>query len=46
MGDLAWHAEQSLVGLASGPSLRAREAVGRHLAELKAEVAGPGPSPP
>jgi hypothetical protein len=45
MGDLSWQAEQGLVGLASGPSLLARESIGRRLAELKAELAGPSPSP-
>jgi hypothetical protein len=44
-GDLARHAEQALLELVAGRSLFAREAVGRKLAELKAGLAGPEPTP-
>ena len=44
-GDLAAHAERAWVELAVGPDLLAREALTRHLAALKAELAGPAPTP-
>jgi hypothetical protein len=44
-GDLARHAEQCLLDVLAGKSLFAREAVGRKLAELKAGLAGPEPTP-
>jgi hypothetical protein len=44
-GDLARHAEQCLLDLLAGRSLFAREAVERKLAELKAGLAGPEPTP-
>jgi hypothetical protein len=45
-GDLAARAEQAWVGLACGShNLYAREALARRLAALKAELAGPRPSP-
>jgi hypothetical protein len=44
-GNLAWHAEQALLNLASGKSLLAREAIGRKLAELRSELAGATPPP-
>src|SRR4051794_31307844 len=44
-GDLAEHAELSLLRLVSGTDLLALETVRRKLAELKAELAGPDCSP-
>ena len=44
-GDLAAHAQRAWVELAAGPDVLAREALGRALAALKAELAGPAPSP-
>ena len=44
-GDLAEHAELSLLRLVSGADLLALETVRRKLAELKAELAGPDCSP-
>jgi len=44
-GDLAAHAERAWVELAAGPDLLAREALTRQLAALKAEFAGPAPTP-
>src|SRR4051812_48843084 len=44
-GDLAQHAELSMLRLVAGTNLLALEAVQRKLAELKAELAGPNPSP-
>ncbi len=44
-GDLAAHAERAWVELAAGPDLLAREALSRRLASLKAELAGPAPTP-
>ena len=45
LGDLAGHVEEVLVGLAAGRSLLARESVRRRMDELRAELAGPAPSP-
>jgi hypothetical protein len=45
VGDLAQHAELTLVRLAVGDDLFAQEAVRRQLAALKAELAGPSPGP-
>jgi len=44
-GDLAAHAERAWVELAAGSDLPAREALTRQLVELKAELAGPAPTP-
>ena len=44
-GDLARHAEVSLVNLAAGPNLLLAESLSRRLAELKRELAGPSPGP-
>ena len=44
-GDLARHAEVSLVHLAAGPNLLLAESLARRLAELKRELAGPSPGP-
>jgi hypothetical protein len=44
-GDLARHARESMVALAAGKSLLARESVHRRMDELQAELAGPSPSP-
>ena len=44
-GDLAAHAERSWAELAAGPDLLARESLARQLAALKAELAGPTPTP-
>jgi hypothetical protein len=44
-GDMGRIAEDSLVALAAGPNLLLKEALGRRLAELKAELAGADPSP-
>jgi len=44
-GDLAAHAERAWVELAAGPDLMARELLTRQLAALKAELAGPAPTP-
>jgi hypothetical protein len=44
-GDLAWHAEEALLQLAAGPSLLAKEALQRRMAELREELAGPAPTP-
>jgi hypothetical protein len=45
LGDLAAHAERAWVGLAAGPDLALGESLCRKLAALKAELAGPTPSP-
>ena len=45
MGDLAGHARDALLALASGPSLLARESIRRRMQEVQAELAGPAPSP-
>jgi hypothetical protein len=44
-GDLAALAEAAWVGLIAGEDAVLREAVGRKAAALRAEVAGPGPTP-
>jgi hypothetical protein len=44
LGDLAGHARDGLLALASGTSLLAREAIRRYLEELRAELAGPSAS--
>src|SRR3954447_18373754 len=44
-GDLAAHAERSWVELIAGPDLALAEALGRKVAALKAELAGPAPTP-
>jgi hypothetical protein len=44
-GDLAWQAEQSLIRAAVGEDLAAREALTRKLGLLRAELAGPSPTP-
>src|SRR5262245_50100575 len=45
LGDLAGHARDALLALASGPSLLARESIRRRLQEVQAQLAGPAPSP-
>jgi hypothetical protein len=45
VGDLAEHAELITLRLVAGENLHIMEAVQRKLAELKAELAGPSPSP-
>jgi hypothetical protein len=45
VGDLAAHAERSWIRLAAGPDLVMQESLIRKLAELKAELAGPAPTP-
>ena len=45
LGDLAGHVEEALLGQAGGKSLLARESVRRRMDELRAELAGPAPSP-
>jgi hypothetical protein len=44
-GDLAAHAERAWVGLIAGPDAVFAEALRRKAAALRAEVAGPDPSP-
>ena len=44
-GDLAWQAEESLVRAMAGKDLAFREALSRKLELLRAELAGPSPSP-
>jgi hypothetical protein len=44
-GDLARQAEVIWLDLAAGPDLLLRESLGRKLEELRAELAGPAPSP-
>jgi hypothetical protein len=44
-GDLAWQAEQSLIRAAAGKNLSLREALTRKLELLRAELAGPAPTP-
>jgi hypothetical protein len=44
-GDLADHARDALLRLAGGQSLLFRESVVRRMEELRAELAGPEPSP-
>src|SRR5262249_40582292 len=44
-GDLAFQAEQSLIGAAAGEDLAFKEALTRKLALLRAELAGPNPTP-
>ncbi len=44
VGDLAQHAEVSMLRLAAGTSLLGLEAMQRKLADLKRELAGPSPS--
>jgi hypothetical protein len=44
-GDLAAHAERAWVDLACGSDPLMRESLARTLAELKAELAGPAPTP-
>jgi hypothetical protein len=44
-GDLAAHAERACVGLIAGPDAVFAEALYRKAAALRAEVAGPDPSP-
>src|SRR5262245_56691085 len=44
MGDLAGHARDALLALASGRSLLAKESIRRRLQEVQAELAGPTPS--
>ncbi len=43
-GDLAAHAQKAWIDLAVGDDLVARESLERHVAALKAELAGPAPS--
>jgi hypothetical protein len=45
LGDLAGHVEEAVIGLAGGKSLLARESIRRRMDELRAELAGPAPSP-
>ncbi len=45
LGDLARHAELSLLRLVAGANLLAHETTQRRLQELKAELAGPVPTP-
>jgi hypothetical protein len=45
LGDLTGHVEEALLGQAAGTSLLARESVRRRMDELRAELAGPAPSP-
>jgi hypothetical protein len=42
-GDLAWHAEVALIGLAAGGNLLLKESVGRKLEELKRGLAPASP---
>jgi hypothetical protein len=44
-GNLAWQAEHSLIRAAVGDNLAAREALTRKLELLRAELAGPSPTP-
>src|SRR5205807_3945605 len=44
-GDLAQHAEMTILTMISGKDLFGKEAIKRKLAELKAELAGPSPTP-
>ena len=44
-GDLAAHARSAWVNLISGPDLGLGEALSRRAAELRAELAGPAPTP-
>src|SRR4051812_8117097 len=44
-GDLAAHAERAWIALAAGPDLLLREALGRRLTALKADLAGTNPTP-
>jgi hypothetical protein len=44
-GNLAWQSEQSLIRAAAGDNLLAREAMARKVELLRAELAGPAPSP-
>ena len=44
-GDLAGHAEQAWIDVAAGPDLLLKESLARRLAELKAGLAGPAPTP-
>jgi hypothetical protein len=44
-GDLALQAEAAWLRLAAGPNVLLRETLGRKVDELKAELAGPSPSP-
>ena len=43
-GDMGRIAEDSLVALAAGPNLLLKESLGRKLAAMKGELAGPAPS--
>ena len=45
LGDLAGHARESLLALAAGDNLLARESMSRRMHELEAELAGMSPSP-
>src|SRR5262249_2835477 len=45
MGDLVGHVGEALLTLASGKSLLARESIRRRIDELRADLAGPSPSP-
>ena len=45
MGDLVAHVEEALLTLAAGKSLLARESIRRRMDELRADLAGPSPSP-
>jgi hypothetical protein len=44
-GDLAWHAREALLDLASSGGLLARESMARKMEELGAELGGPSPGP-
>lgn len=44
-GQLAWQVEHSLIDAAAGKNLLFKEALGRKLELLRAELAGPSPSP-
>jgi hypothetical protein len=45
VGDLAAHAELTMLTLVAGNDLLAKETIQRKLADLKAELGGPSPSP-